>query len=156
MVLRELRWTDIGELAALERELFPHDAWSEPTWWSELAGRPRRDYVVEEDAGGIAGYAGLDVGSEVADVMTIAVAPRAQGRGLGRTLLEELVDRARRRGAEYLMLEVRDDNLPARRLYERAGFELLTTRRRYYQPGDVDAHILRLTLGETTSEEETA
>jgi ribosomal-protein-alanine N-acetyltransferase len=111
---------------------------------------------VEEDAEGVAGYAGLDAGSEVADVMTLAVAPRAQGRGLGRTLLEELVDRARRRGAEYLMLEVRDDNLPARRLYERAGFELLTTRRRYYQPGDVDAHILRLTLDETTSEEETA
>jgi ribosomal-protein-alanine N-acetyltransferase len=148
VVLRELRWTDIDELAALERELFPHDAWTEPTWWAELAGRPRRDYVVEEDPDGIAAYAGLDVGSEVADVMTIAVAPRAQGRGLGRTLLLELVDRARRRGAEYLMLEVRDDNVPARRLYERAGFEHLTTRRRYYQPGDVDAHILRLTLKE--------
>jgi len=155
MVLRELRWTDIGELAALERRLFPHDAWTEPTWWAELAGRPRRDYVVEEDAEGILGYAGLDVGSEVADVMTIAVAPRAQGRGLGRSLLEELVDRARARGAEYLMLEVRDDNLAARRLYEQAGFERLTTRRRYYQPGDVDAHILRLTLTSPTSQEET-
>ena len=154
MVLRELRWTDIGELAALERELFPHDAWTEPTWWAELAGRPRRDYVVEEDSEGIAGYAGLDVGSEVADVMTIAVAPRAQGRGLGTTLLQELVDRARGRGAEYLMLEVRDDNLAARRLYEQAGFERLTTRRRYYQPGDVDAHILRLTLTRATPQEE--
>ncbi len=154
MVLRELRWTDIDELAALERELFPHDAWTEPTWWAELAGRPRRDYVVEEDAEGIAGYAGLDVGSEVADVMTIAVAPRAQGRGLGAALLQELVDRARGRGAEYLMLEVRDDNLPARRLYERAGFERLTTRRRYYQPGDVDAHILRLALSSPTDQED--
>ena len=141
-----MRWTDIGELAALERDLFPHDAWGEPTWWSELAARPQRDYVVEEDPSGIAGYAGLNLGSEVADVMTIAVAPRAQGRGLGRTLLEELVERARQDGAEYLMLEVRDDNLPARRLYEHAGFEVLTTRRRYYQPGDVDAHVMRRTL----------
>ena len=78
--------------------------------------------------------------------MTIAVAPRAQGRGVGGRLLAELVERAARDGAEYLMLEVRDDNAPARALYERAGFELLTTRRRYYQPGGVDAHILRRTL----------
>jgi ribosomal-protein-alanine N-acetyltransferase len=44
------------------------------------------------------------------------------------------------------MLEVRDDNVAARRLYESRGFELLTTRRRYYQPGDVDAHVMRLDL----------
>ena len=44
--LREARWTDLPALAALERDLFAHDAWSEPTWWAELAGRPRRDYVV--------------------------------------------------------------------------------------------------------------
>ena len=44
--LREARWTDIPALAALERDLFAHDAWAEPTWWAELAGRPRRDYVV--------------------------------------------------------------------------------------------------------------
>ena len=81
-----------SELAALERELFPQDAWAEPTWWSELAARPQRDYVVEEDPAGIAGYAGLNLGGEVADVMTIAVATRAQGprtraapaRGAGR------------------------------------------------------------------------
>jgi ribosomal-protein-alanine N-acetyltransferase len=48
------------------------------------------------------------------------------------------------------MLEVRDDNGPARSLYEHAGFEVLTTRRRYYQPGDVDAHIMRRPLKEET------
>ena len=44
--LREARWTDVPALAALEAQLFPDDAWSESTWWAELAGRPRRDYVV--------------------------------------------------------------------------------------------------------------
>jgi ribosomal-protein-alanine N-acetyltransferase len=146
--MRPIRWTDIPELAALERQLFAADAWSEATWWSELAGRPRRDYVVAEGPEGvIEGYAGVDLGGEVADVMTVAVAPGAQGRGLGRRLLEELVARARGDGAAYLMLEVREDNEPARRLYESAGFEVLTTRRRYYQPGDVDAHVMRLALG---------
>jgi ribosomal-protein-alanine N-acetyltransferase len=143
-----MRWTDIEQLARLERELFPHDAWAEATWWSELAGRPRRAYVVEDGADGtITGYAGVDLGGEVADVMTMAVAPRAQGHGLGRRLLDELIARAEGDGAAYLLLEVRDDNDAARHVYLTRGFELLTTRRRYYQPGDVDAHVMRLRLG---------
>jgi len=145
--MRPMRWTDIGELVALERDLFPDDAWTAPTWWAELAARPRRDYVVEEGPDGtIDGYAGVDLGGEVADVMTMAVAPAAQRRGLGRRLLDELVARAEGDHAAYLVLEVRDDNLAARKLYETRGFELLNTRRRYYQPGDVDAQVLRLTL----------
>lgn len=43
--LRDVQWTDIEQLARLERELFADDAWSQQTWWAELAGRPRRDYV---------------------------------------------------------------------------------------------------------------
>lgn len=148
--LRPVEWTDLETLAALELELFADDAWSVESWWSELAERPRRDYVVAVDeAGGILGYAGLDLAGDVADVMTIATAPSAQGRGIGRLLLDDLVARATRHGAEALLLEVRADNLRARDLYERNGFELLSTRRRYYQPGDVDALVLRrLTKGE--------
>jgi ribosomal-protein-alanine N-acetyltransferase len=144
-----MSWTDIERLAKLEAELFPHDAWSQATWWTELAGRPRRSYVVEESADGdLLAYAGLDLGGEVADVMTMAVAPAAQGRGLGRRLLEELVARAEADHAAYLMLEVRADNAPARALYGSRGFEVVNVRRRYYQPGDVDAEIMRLSLGE--------
>ena len=150
LVLREMTWRDIPALAALEPELFADDAWSEQTWWAELAGRPRRSYVVGEQGGAVVGYAGVDRGGEVADVMTIAVAPAAQGQGLGSLLMDWLIDAARRGGAEHLMLEVRADNVAAQRLYSKTGFVMLTVRRRYYQPGDVDAHIMRLHLDDTT------
>lgn len=146
LTARELAWTDIPQLAELETELFGPDAWSESTWWAELAGRPRRDYLVITRDDEIIGYAGLDLGGDVADVMTIAVAPAARGSGLGSQLLDLLAGRAREAGAAYLMLEVRDDNEPAKRLYGRAGFEVLTVRRRYYQPGDVDALVMRQIL----------
>ena len=71
--LRDVHWTDIEQLAQLERELFADDAWSQQTWWAELAGRPRRDYVAEVEGAEVLGYAGLDHGGDVADVMTIAV-----------------------------------------------------------------------------------
>ena len=144
--LREMTWRDIPALTALEPILFADDAWSERTWWAELAGRPRRSYVIAAQSGTVVGYAGVDCGGDVADVMTIAVAPQAQGQGLGTVLLHWLIAEARRSGAQHLMLEVRADNVVAQRLYSAAGFGMLTSRRRYYQPGDVDALIMRMHL----------
>ena len=86
--LREMSWTDIPELVRLEAEAFPDDAWTESSWWGELAGRPRRDYVALERDGELAAYGGIDHGGQVADLMTVAVAPRHRGSGLGEGLLD--------------------------------------------------------------------
>ena len=145
---RELVWTDIPELVRLEAEAFPDDAWSEGSWWGELAGRPRRDYLAVEREGELAAYGGIDHGGQVADLMTIAVAPGHRGSGIGGELLTELETRAATGGAEALMLEVRTDNEPARTLYDRRGYDVLTVRRGYYQPGNVDALVMRKMLGE--------
>ncbi|WP_353509826.1 ribosomal protein S18-alanine N-acetyltransferase [Intrasporangium sp.] len=146
-ILRDLEWTDLETVAELEVALFADDAWSAQTWWAELAGRPRRDYVVAVDDSRIVGYAGIDSAGEAADLMTIATVPDVQGRGLGRRLLDELVRRAERSGARVLLLEVRADNEAARRLYGTSGFEVISVRRRYYQPGDIDALVMRKHLG---------
>ena len=52
-----------------------------------------------------------------------------------------------RSGAGALLLEVRADNEAARRLYGTSGFEVISVRRRYYQPGDIDALVMRKHLG---------
>jgi ribosomal-protein-alanine N-acetyltransferase len=144
ITLRRLRWWDVQEVQALDAELFGATAWTAAMFWSELAAGPTRWYVVaEDDAGALAGYAGLLMPGSEADVQTIAVAPAAQGRGVGTLLLRALTARAARSGANSLLLEVRADNAPAIALYARAGFERISVRRRYYQPGDVDAVIMR-------------
>jgi [ribosomal protein S18]-alanine N-acetyltransferase len=144
--LREMRWWDVECVLPLERELFGSDAWSAETWWGELAqvGAGGRWYIAaERDApGSLAGYAGLSVNGPDADIMTIAVAPAEQGRGLGVRLLEAMLDTARERGATQLLLEVRADNEAAQRLYTRRGFEQIARRRGYY--GDTDGLIMRL------------
>ena len=147
-VLRPMRWWDVEQVVALERELFGETAWSPEAFWSEL-GSPGRWYVVADDGrGGPAlGYAGLlTAGGEDADVQTVAVAPAAQGQGLGGALVDALVERARAAGAAAVLLEVRADNGPAQRLYAARGFTRIGVRRRYYQPGDVDALVMRLRL----------
>jgi [ribosomal protein S18]-alanine N-acetyltransferase len=146
VVLSELRWWEIPEVQALEGLLFPGDPWSVPQFWSEVARIPEsREYVVarEQPAGPIIGYAGLFQSSDEAQVQTIAVSPQAQGRGLGRVLLAELVRAARRRGARTLALEVRADNERALRLYAGAGFVADGRRRDYYGRG-MDAVLMTL------------
>ncbi len=144
--LRRFRWWDVESAHALETSLFP-DAWSVETFWSELAHVPEtRHYVVAEVEGGLVGYGGLSVGGDQADVQTIAVSPVAQGRGIGRQLLDELLREARSRHVTDVLLEVRAENEPARALYLSAGFERIAVRRGYYQPGATDALVLRLRL----------
>jgi len=145
-----MRWWDVEVLLPLERELFGLTAWSAETFWSELAQSQTRCYLVAvevhdqgEGEGALLGYAGLMVSGPEADVQTLAVASPAQGRGVGGLLLRALVDEAVRRGAEALLLEVRADNAAAIGLYRRNGFEQLAVRRGYYQPGNVDALVMR-------------
>lgn len=156
--LREADWRDLGAMAGLESEIFVDDAWSEASMWAELALRPRRAYLVaqagDESRPGQAllGYAGLDLSGDVADVMTVAVAPRARGRGVGATLLSALHDLALHAGATSMMLEVRADNEVARRLYRSRGYDVVRTRRGYYRDPSggpaQDALIMRKELDE--------
>lgn len=138
-----MRWWDIEKVAALERELFPDDPWSTEAFWAELAQGSSRHAVVATDGAELAGYAVLGTVGGDADVLTLAVSPVHQRRGIGRLLLEDLVAEAWRRDCAAVLLEVRADNPGARSLYAAAGFEQIAVRRGYY-PGPVDALVLRL------------
>ncbi|GGU91829.1 ribosomal-protein-alanine acetyltransferase [Streptomyces litmocidini] len=157
-VLREMRWWDIEPVLALEAELFPEDAWSEGMFWSELAHargeRATRHYVVAEDPsdGRLVGYAGLAAAGGLGDVQTIAVSRDQWGTGLGARLLTDLLKEATAFECEEVLLEVRVDNTRAQKLYERFGFEPIGFRRGYYQPGNVDALVMRLIVQGTGTE----
>lgn len=150
VLLREMRWWDIGPVLELEHELFPEDAWSAGMFWSELAHArgplATRRYVVAEEADGgrLVGYAGLAAAGDLGDVQTIAAARDQWGTGLGARLLTDLLGAATAFECAEVLLEVRVDNTRAQRLYERFGFEAIGFRRGYYQPGNVDALVMRL------------
>lgn len=154
--LREMRWWDIDPVLELEKDLFPEDAWSRGMFWSELAhargAEATRRYLVAEVTGEqyeggvrVIGYAGVATTGDQADIQTIAVARDHWGTGLGATLLTELLSAASEFECAEVMLECRVDNVRAQKLYERFGFAPIGFRRGYYQPGNVDALVMRLT-----------
>ena len=75
-------------------------------------------------------------------INNLAVRPALRGRGFGALLLERVLDEAARLGAPHATLEVRRSNAAARRLYERAGFEIAGVRTSYYTNPIEDALIL--------------
>lgn len=85
-----------------------------------------------------------------AELLTIAVDPVAQRRGVGRRLMQAFLEELARRGAETVFLEVAESNAAARALYARAGFTETGRRRGYYQSPDgraVDAVMMARALG---------
>lgn len=79
-----------------------------------------------------------------AEILTLAVAPSARGKGLGRALLQAAIDAARIKGAKEMFLEVGADNPAALALYAGLGFANVATRKGYY--AGRDALVLRLSL----------
>lgn len=82
------------------------------------------------------GFVLMRVVADEAEVLTLAVRAEARGRGLGRRLLTEGVERAQAGGAGRVFLEVADDNAAALALYRRSGFEEAGRRRSYYARPD--------------------
>ena len=158
VVLRDMAEADVPEVHALERLLFPIDAWPEQMFRDELAQVETRRYWVAEqrtpEGTRIVAYAGLMCVPPIADVQTIAVVPDCEGRGIGSALLTGLIGEARARGAADVLLEVRADNPRAQALYRRFGFTQIHVRRRYYRDG-ADALIMQLPIAPVGGERET-
>ena len=79
------------------------------------------------------GFALARIAGPEAELLTLAVRPAAQGKGLGRQLLRQYEAEARRRGATEAFLEVAVDNEAAIHLYRSVGYEDAGRRKDYYQ-----------------------
>lgn len=158
--LRRMRISDLDVLLRYEQEMFGPEAWSRQGYLEELSDRKQRHYIVAEKvaekvtgdvaeeaadapASRLLGTGGLLTIGETAQILTIAVLPPARRTGVGRLLVRAMIAEARRRGASEVLLEVREDNEPARGLYASEGFTVLGRRRGYYEQGRVDAITMR-------------
>lgn len=133
--LRRLEPGDLAPLIALERAGQPHP-WRETSLAAALEDPGYEVWGLVDEARALLGYAALSRLPFDAELQAITVAPGARRRGVARTLLKRLFERAADWGSERLLLEVRDSNVPARSLYEALGFRVDGFRRDYYpMPG---------------------
>jgi ribosomal-protein-alanine N-acetyltransferase len=139
---------DVPALVALERLCFTQP-WTARNFRDAMAD-PERGLVLvlrgptppDDPARGVIAYCSFQTVVDEMHIHNLAVDPARQGRGLGRRLLELSLAVGARRGAERALLEVRQSNWAAQRLYRSLGFQGVAVRRGYYTHPSEDALIL--------------
>ncbi len=146
---RPMRRDDLPAVVASERRSYTLP-WSEDTFRHELGKVPNSHLLVTEgpaegdDGRGriILGYACWWEVVDECHITNVTVSPEARRRGVGRFLVEGILDDARRRGVVRATLEVRVGNAAAAGLYEKCGFTSVAMRRRYYPDNGEDALVM--------------
>ena len=146
MTVRRAGIADLDALVDLEQRSFAGDRMSRRQYRRHLASETAR-VLVACDRSRLLGSAVLFFRqrSTAGRLYSLATDPLARGRGVGRALLDAVVDAGRQRGCQVLGLEVRSDNHAAIALYERAGWLRVGRYASYYEDG-ADAWRYRLRL----------
>jgi ribosomal-protein-alanine N-acetyltransferase len=141
-----LEVVEIEEQSGLSR-------WGWAAYYAELQGANRDLMLVARTAKSAdlasAPIAGYIVARETAGELHInnfAVRPEFRRHGIGATLLNLVLDEARRREATAAFLEVRSTNEVAQALYEKSGFRAIARRANYYSEPQEDAVVMSMDL----------
>jgi ribosomal-protein-alanine N-acetyltransferase len=122
---------DAPRLAELHGASF-HRGWGEGEFEDMLSQRNTLVHRLRLRSRTI-GFAVSRIAADEAEILSIAVAEGYRGRGLSRQLLLTHLGHLAGRGVRTVFLEVEENNQPARRLYDRAGFAIAGRRERYYR-----------------------
>lgn len=140
ILIEESTPQDIPAMVSIENECF-----SEP--WSEKAFRAAFtdgiSYFISAKTDGIlVGYAGMYNVLDEGYVYNLAVSEKFRGNKIGKKLIKNLLDYSKNKNLSFLSLEVRKSNQIAINLYQKAGFEIIGTRKDFYNFPKEDGIIM--------------
>ncbi len=152
--LRPFQPSDLEKVKHINQVCLPENYSS--YFFMDLYERYPETFIVAEVYGEVAGYImcrietglpgfGLFGIAKRGHVISIAVLPQYQRKGIGQALMQEAMQRMRTYKAKECYLEVRASNTPAISLYQKLGFETSRTVRRYYADGE-DAAMMTIKL----------
>lgn len=141
--------SDLREVMAIEMKVFPsYGHWTHQTFQSALAAG-YDCWLARDVSGTLVGYFVLMKVVDEVHLLTIAINPDWQGKGLGRGLMDKVIELAKTMQMESLLLEVRLSNKRALEIYRRYGFDQIGQRKNYYAGPDQtreDALVMRRML----------
>ncbi|MBE7635849.1 ribosomal protein S18-alanine N-acetyltransferase [Sneathiella sp. P13V-1] len=140
--------TAASVMAVLHKQCFDKN-WSEEEFGKLLALPGVFCHILSLN-GQPCGFSLCNNSGEEAEILTICILPDCRGRALGDCLLSTDIEHLRASNCPRLFLEVAENNVSARRLYEKSGFKKIGIRRNYYLVGEqkIDALVLEKNLNE--------
>lgn len=147
VALRKMTEADLTTVSAIEKQstLFP---WT-VKHFEDCLKAGHEAWVMCDNEGHIIGFTIVQKVVDELHLLNICVQRQHQGLGLGKTLLNHVIQFARELGSVLIVLEVRRSNTKAQSLYTQAGFNEMSVRRDYYpaEEGREDAILMGLDLG---------
>lgn len=140
LIIRKLEKSDAISLGKLAAENFTMP-WSKSAF-AALAEDQNSIFLVAEEEGKLIGGCGLTHVLNEGDIHNVMVASAYRRKGIGTTLLKNLLEEGCRQGIREFTLEVRVSNEAAIRVYERLGFVSEGIRPRFYEQPVEDAMIM--------------
>ena len=142
---RPMTEADLDAIMEIEPHIYSHP-WSRGNFSDSLVSGYSAWVLL--DGAKIIGYALMMMVLDEAHLLNLSVAKAYQKKGLGRLLLEHMIEIAKKHAAANMFLEVRPSNISAIALYENIGFNEMAVRRGYYPAhnGREDAVLMGLAL----------
>jgi len=146
MDYREMKVTDIDDVIKIEQEA-NHFPWSRKNIEDCLKAH-NNAWVFVNNLNEIIAYTIVQKVVDEAHLLNICVKPSEQGQGLGRKVLNHVIDFSESISSVLILLEVRSSNQRAQSLYLQAGFNEMSVRKNYYpaKEGREDAVLMGLDL----------
>ncbi|MGB7554793.1 MAG: ribosomal protein S18-alanine N-acetyltransferase [Candidatus Korobacteraceae bacterium] len=146
MLIRPATPADVPSIRALEQQTETAAHWAEREYGALFAADapPRLALVAiaEEESDRVIGFAIAGHVTSDWEIENVVVAPEKRRQGVGIKIIRKMLLKAQTAGATSVLLEVRESNLPARRLYEKLGFSQQGRRGNYYKNPEEDALLL--------------
>ncbi len=142
---RRMTADDLDAIMLIECEIYPYP-WTRGNF-SDSLNSGYHCWVIEL-SGELVGYCVVMIAAGEAHLLNLGIAAPVQRRGLGREMLDFIGKLACDYAVRKIYLEVRPSNIVGRRLYARAGFSEIATRRGYYPAsgGREDAVVMEREL----------
>lgn len=90
----------------------------------------------------IIGFIIADIYDDRAEIIDVAVNVNDRKKGIGSKLLEYVINLCKEKGCKSITLEVKYNNVPAIELYKKYDFKVISVRKKYYENGTIDAHLM--------------
>jgi [ribosomal protein S18]-alanine N-acetyltransferase len=151
--LRRATLADVPSIIVLERSVSNLVHWSEQSYRKVFhPGAPERIFLVIEDNGELQAFLVARFSAAECELENLVVADGYRRRGLASQLLQALIEIARERNLQRVLLEVRESNQAARALYAKRGFQENGRRKGYYSQPAEDAILLALSPNCTSAD----
>lgn len=139
MIFRLMELTDVEAVAALEAENFS-EPWSANAFMEEIQ-KESSVYLVAYEGEMLVGICGLVTSLDEGEVLNVSVRKECRKQGIALLMLGHLLSEAKKKGIRHFTLEVRENNVPARALYEKLGFVCEGIRPNFYRNPTENAAI---------------